>query len=146
MKKLILIIATIASFSSQASFFATNCSNATGSVTSSGGHIPSSLVVTKVEYVQNKRVETKINLNYSDVEVSNELESVIAEESNQVCSENSNRGYSTWKTISSKKIILANKDGSEFNKNILGVSIDLKTVEAFLICKLEGNSQILCRK
>ena len=136
MKKITFLLLAI-SFSSYGSFYQQDCSNADGSVTSANGHVKNNIVLTEAYFGSDYRTaKVEYGVNDLDVKVVEEVE---------ISNTSSCRGgMFSSKKITYKKVSYTNPDGSLFSDKTLGVSKDLKSVEANLICEMNMNGRGAC--
>ena len=141
MKKLTLAIAFLFSVSANASFYQISCSNADGTTTSANGHVENFLKVTKFTYQGNEAVKEIIDLDKIDtVEVAYSNDQLIERKTTDGCP----ASWISWQETRVVSISITNKDGSLFDKGIVGVSQDLKSINTHLICQEDGNSMVFC--
>jgi len=136
MKKITLLLLAI-SFSSYGSFYQQKCSNADGSVKSANGHVKNNIVLTEAYFGSDYRTaEVEYGVNDLSVEV---LEEVELEYLSSCAG-----GMFSSKKVTYKKVAYTNPDGSLFSDKTVGVSKDLKSVNANLICEMNMNGRGAC--
>ncbi|RYZ94077.1 MAG: hypothetical protein EOP11_26905 [Proteobacteria bacterium] len=131
MKFLILasLLLTPAAF---ASSLQETCGSSDGSIRTSGGHGPMFTEITVRDYAKNTEEKVRDEDFAWKVEELNRLE--IKKENHGGQCRNGMRA--PWgRTIYSREVRITKEDGSNFDKNTVGVSSDLKAVEAVLLCE-----------
>jgi len=130
--------------SAQASYFQINCSNADRTVATASGHSKSSVTLTEYSYGDNGPVYKSVELDPHAVETEVLKNTQLHEERKGGCAPDQTTGFMSYNSVSYENVRFQMRDGSLFSKEILGVSQDLKSVEAFLICEQEVNNMIGC--
>lgn len=128
----------------QASWYQGYCSNAEGTVKSANGHNANYTQLTKREWNGGNKTETVIRDQEGTLTVVTMGEVIKeADESHTSCSKG---GMGVWngRTVTVSKVKITRGDGSLFDKNIVGVSRDLKSVETELLCEQSMNSMMPC--
>lgn len=143
MKKLTIIFTALMTISAQASFFQETCSSADGMLKLASGHVSNKVVITEREYNNGKLSENEIELLRHEIEVDTKNETLLKNTNSKNCSVGGG-GVVNWQSISAKEIVITNSDGTLFSRETVGVSQDLKSVSAFVICDNSGNSMNLC--
>lgn len=110
-----------------------------------GGHVPHKVKVMKRLYENGEYTEEVIELEDVIEDTTDIVE--LSSKSTSSCQQNENEsGFASWENVSAAKIKIVNRDGSEFEEGMAGLSQDKKSIEAFVVCKNEGNSMIICTK
>jgi hypothetical protein len=138
-------LALVISTSAQASWYQTFCSNAEGTTRTANGHNQNFTQLTKREWTNRGPVETIIRdeENKLRVEQVGEQKSIVNEQK-QSCRKPGMGGVWNSHNVSAGKYKITNDDGSLFDKDIVGVSEDLKSVEVEFICQADMNGLIMC--
>lgn len=144
MKALIIATVLVTTLSANASFFQNYCSNAQGTTTTADGHAEFYTKVTSRTWDNGNQIDKVIELDLDKVDLSTFDEVKISEQISKYCEPGSSSGYVSWEYVITKKVILTNRDGSLFSKDIVGVSDDQKTISTMVICTEEGNSRTDC--
>ncbi|MGK0367211.1 MAG: hypothetical protein ACI9QD_000345 [Thermoproteota archaeon] len=134
MKKMVFLLLSVAfSLSAQASYFATHCSNATGSVKWRTGHNANTVDI--MTFGSDQKLET---LSLREVKISEDEKLTI--------SENTKRGRCSISMISTyvAKVKLTNIEGSQRVRDIFQAHSGKDQVETKVICKYEMNSRARC--
>ncbi|MGZ5278687.1 MAG: hypothetical protein ACXWC9_02020 [Pseudobdellovibrionaceae bacterium] len=130
--------------SAQASYFQINCSNADHTVATASGHSKNSVTLTEYSYGDNGPVYKSVELDAFNVNNEGLKTTQLHEERKGGCVPGQSTGFMSYKSVSYHQVRIQMTDGSLFSKNIIGVSQDLKSIEAFLICEQEVNNMIGC--
>lgn len=141
MKNAILASLLILGLQANASWFQEHCSNGEGTVKMADGHDDFLTQVTEREW-KDGGYETKLVTEGLTVETVRETK--IVEESSNSCDPKEGFGWASWHNVNHREIVIRKEDGSLFSRNTVGVSDDLKTVRAQVICELWGNSESAC--
>ncbi len=145
MKLLTIVLFSFASLQAQASFYQVYCSNAEGTVQTTNGHIQNTLTVTKRVWGDQGSVDTQIDLsNDENVEYNFSETNSLVNENKGGCEENPEANFVSWTRVETQKIVISRTDGKAFDADILGLT-ENNTIEAYLICQEEGNSQVICQ-
>jgi len=129
----------------QASFFQTYCSNAEATVQTAGGHLKSGITLTHRDYTDEGKVDTKVEDTTHNLTLTSEDGPVIESRNTNSCEgSNETHGIASWHKTYVEKVTITKRDDTLFDKRILGVSQDQKSVTAALICEEFGNSQVFC--
>lgn len=147
MKTLFVTIAMVVTASNaQASFFQNECSNASGSIRMSDGHVKNEIVLKTVKYdKKHQRQEETIVLSRQDVDVTEVKKTNISQENKQHCEAGNGGGWASWRSIDVVEVKLARRDGTSLPEGSTDLQKD-GTIVATLICEDQGNSQIICEK
>jgi hypothetical protein len=145
MKKTILTIAALlVTMNAQASFFQGSCSNNDGTIKVNFGQMKNDVTFTELMYSTGQTLKSEYTMDLYELEnISTEEEVVLESKSGQECDDHGG-GWGWWSTTTVKKVVYQKKDGTLFSNNTAGVSPDLKTVSAYVVCKDEGNSMMWC--
>lgn len=144
MKNVILAAATVLfAANAHASFFMIECSNANGTIKTTGGHMENKLKLVVSKFENGKVKKSNVTMDLANVEQEVVKETSISSESNQVCEPGSNSGYSSWKSIEVQEVKIKKADGSKFAQGTTDLQED-GSIKTTLLCQNDGNSMILC--
>jgi len=130
----------------QASWYQGFCSNAEGTIKTANGHSANFIQLTKRAWIGGKMTETVIRDEERGIRVSEAKKTEILNKSEESCDSNGGSGIFENRTVYFSQAKLVNQDGSLFDKNIVGVSQDLKSVDAILLCETNINGLTMCPK
>lgn len=131
MKLLALLISVIALNTAQASYYATHCSNSTGSVKWETGHNSNSI---NIQHYDSEGAQIK-NIPFHNVDVKMEKEIVIKEERDRRC------GYAGYTKIYAGKVVITPAADFPDALDFLGDDKPLKTE---VICTHHMNGRAPC--
>lgn len=133
------------STSAHASWYQTWCSNAEGTTKTGNGHNHNFTQITKREWTNNGPVETIIRDKKGELyaEQVGEPKTIVSEQK-QNCRKPGEGGVWSSHVVTAGKYKIVHRDGKLFNKDIVGVSSDLKSVEVEMICQNDMNGLIMC--
>lgn len=134
MKKILITVLAITAFAANASYYQSVCTSADGYTKIANGHSKNFVKLTEYTYGSVYSVDT-IDYKRSDLDIK-ELKNMELD-SKTIC----NRYLYSKKTITYKKLSITKKDGSLFPSSTIGVSKDLKSVEADMLCEFNLNSR-----
>ena len=126
MRYLAAFFMLLLSINVKASFVQEYCSNGEGTVMTASGHNNNFVQVTERFFNHGNPLETKIKLRRGNLAINKTNSTEIAR---------INTSKWCWQDISTKQISISKNDGTTFSKNIVGVSEDKKSVNAFIICE-----------
>lgn len=138
MKKIAIILMGSMAFA-HASFYQQKCSSADGLATSANGHVKNEVVLSEAFYGQDVMIQ-KVVYSPRDIEIKT-LKEIVLESTNDCAN-----GMFSSKKITYKKVAFQKADGSLFSDKTVGVSKDLKSVSADLICEMKMNGRGACSK
>lgn len=132
------------SLSAQASSFYYTCSDADQTVKIAEGHASPSVTVTEATYI-NGTVKTPVKLQYGEYQIEYSDAKELHREQSNSC-DNSDREAGVYRVlnVSYAKVKISKRDGSSFSENTMGVTLDGKSVEAFVICEKEITGMLPC--
>lgn len=130
----------------QASWYEENCSNAEGTVKLAMGHNENFTAVTERVYDQGYSTDTVIKDEAGDIEFEFSGEKQLERTSSDSCLPGTEYGFASWRKVTYRIVTLKKANGGLFSKSTVGVSEDLKTVKASLLCELNGNSESICTR
>jgi hypothetical protein len=138
MKNALILLACLLTPLAHASSRDTTCGNADGSVRLEGpGMRESYVMITEKNWDTGETTQIRDDWNSEAplFQVARGEETILRQEGNKapVCHNGLKGGWS--RTIAYKQIRITKTDGSDFSRNTLGVSRDLKAVEADLVCE-----------
>lgn len=133
--------------SAHASWYQTWCSNAEGTTRTGNGHNSNFTQLTKREYTNRGPVETIIRDEQGELfaEQVGEPKTIVSEQK-QTCRKPGEGGVWSSHVVTAGKYKIVHRDGKLFDKDIVGVSKDLRSVEVELICQADMNGLIMCPK
>ena len=148
MRSIIVSLLFLAASSAQASFYQVSCSNPSGTVKRTSGHVSNMITLEINNYNNGKSSTVKIPESQATVRVIEKGKPLYESGSNTCDSKQTQqrRGVAEWKVGSYMRVAITKKDGSTFSKYADGVSTDLKSIQADFICETNGNSMVLCPK
>ena len=148
MRTAILVSLVLVGMSAQASWFQEYCTSADGTTKMAQGHDENYIQLTERSYDQDWNKKEKIvrdengTLNYSNVS-----EQELEKEFQSGCREGGGgTGLSSWRQVYYRKVQITKADNSMFSQDTVGVSSDLTTVTASMICENLGSSEVICEK
>lgn len=140
-------LALALSTSAHASWYQTFCSNAEGTTKSGNGHNSNYVQLTKREWTNKGLIETIIRDEEGNLFAEQVGEPVtLVSEKKQTCRKPGEGGVWSSHNVSAGKYKIVHREGKLFDKDIVGVSKDLKSVEVELICQADMNGLIMCPK
>ena len=144
MKKAILFTLAAIGFSANASYYQSFCSNGEGTVKIAEGHNTDFKRLTERKWngdgtYTDTLVEGGMRHEFTD-------DKEMHSETKTSCGDGDEYGLAFWVMTIARKVTIVREDGSLFSKDTIGVSEDLKSVHAYVICQEEGNSDYLCEE
>ena len=132
MKAIVSLVVLISAHAAMASFFQTVCTSPDGHISVTDGQMSNKIMIGVFDSQSHKT---------SQVDMTWQVESVDLEKTNLSHDETQNCSV---KSIDYKLVQFTKNDGSNFPAGTVGVSKDLKTVTAHLLCEYNANSRGLC--
>lgn len=130
----------------QASWFQEHCSNGEGTLKMGMGHNENYVRYTERTYASEGMKETIRRDDEGGLRYDIVKETPLDSSSHQACLPNEDFGYGTWRAVKYRQVVIRHEDGKPFSKDAVGVSKDLMTLTADVVCEHNGNSQIYCKK
>lgn len=137
------LISFLVAHAASASFYQVECSNGDGSVRMSSGHVSNKWVIQVDPPVGSQMDKYYLELKPNQLDVTTSDNQEVYQNSEKKCSPGYQFGIAEWKKVTTKHVEISRKDGTPFPEGY-AVSRDGYTVEAYLICEENGNSQALC--
>lgn len=144
MKYFLFLIVGVFSFSANASFVQENCSNAEATTRYSQGHDQNNSHLTLRFYVKNKEVNAPLKHEDGELKVTKNSEALLVTEVKNTCKPGDTDGVESARVVHHRNVTLQKADGSDFDKRIVGVSSDLKSVTADMICEEYSDGLVPC--
>lgn len=129
-----------------ASWFQEGCANGDASVRTASGHNANYVQYTERRYGQDGMKEKIVRDDEGEIRLDLIEEKSLSSESHNGCVPGQDYGFASWREVSYRKVVLRREDGKPFSKHAVGVSNDLLTITADLICEQDGNSEVMCKK
>ncbi len=146
--KAILTVLTLMSLTTaaHASWFQEYCSDAEGTVRRGSGHDENFLQITQRVWGEDGKKDTILRDENGALTYNEKSNKVVEKEYHENCRPGEEIGFATSREVNLVQLEIQNSDGRLFDKDIVGVSKDLKTVNATLICERNYGGEMLCPK
>jgi hypothetical protein len=147
MKTSLFALVTLMSLTTaaQASWYQEFCSNAEGTIKTANGHNENYQRLTKRVWENGRVTDTVVEAEHLVPKAEGQSWEILKQEKRH-CGPGQKYGFYSSRHVYAKSEMLVNADGSPFEKNIVGVSADQKSVHAMLICEMNMNSEMPCEK
>lgn len=133
------------STSAHASWYQTWCSNAEGTTKTGNGHNYNFVSLTSRTWTGGGPIDSIIKDEKHELyaEQVGEPKTIVSEQK-QNCRKPGEGGVWSSHVVTAGKYKIVHRDGKLFDKDIVGVSTDLKSVEVEMICQNDMNGLIMC--